>query len=98
MKVVQARGIEGHLILHGRSAESGVVRDSGDAAIGALDNPILNRVKLLRRAVLAADCVAIDQAAGAEERRHAGRDALGELRIAETLEYNLARKIRIGSL
>ncbi len=67
---VKARGIEQHLILHDRAAEAGVVGDAVHRAIGALDDPVLEGLQLLRAAVGALDNVAIDEAAGTEERRH----------------------------
>ncbi len=67
---VDARRIEQHLILHGRAAEAGVVGNAGDGAIGTLDDPVFDGLQLLRSAVGAFEHVAIDEAAGAEERRH----------------------------
>ncbi len=51
----------------------------------------------MRGAVGALDDVAVDQAAGAEERGHAGGDALRERGVRQTLEDFLPREIRIGA-
>src|SRR5713226_6605867 len=97
MKIVELGGIEQDLILHGRSAEAGIIGNAGNALVSAFNDPLLVGVQLLRGAVQAFNDVAIDEATGAEERGHAGRDALGELRVAEALEDHLASKIGINA-
>ena len=77
MKIVELGGIEQDLILHGRSAEAGIVGNARNALISTGDDPVLVSVQLLRRTVWAFDDVAINEAAGAEEWGHAGRNALG---------------------
>ena len=73
--------IDLHLVLHRLAAEAGVVGDALDRAIAPLEHPVLEDLELLRRAVRALQHVAVDQAAGAEERRHAGRHAGRHLRV-----------------
>ncbi len=46
VKVVEPRGIEQHLIFHGRPAETRIVGNARDAAIGALDDPVFVGVQL----------------------------------------------------
>ena len=92
VEIVETRGIEQHVILHRGAAEAGIVGDAGNAAIGALDDPVFESVQLHRRAVGAVDDVSIDEAAGAEERRHAGRYAAGKLRVGDALEHDLRAK------
>ena len=60
------RGIEQHLILHRRAAKAGIVGHARHRAVGALDDPVLNRLQFLRAAIGALQHIAIDQAAGAE--------------------------------
>ena len=97
VEVVEPRGIEQHVILHRRAAEAGVVGDAGDAAVGALDDPVFESVEFHRRAIGAVDDVAIDEAAGAEQRRHAWRDAAGKLSVGDALEDDVAREVGVGA-
>ena len=83
---VDARGIEQHLVLHHRPAETRVVGHARDGAVGAFDHPVFNRLQLLRRAIGALEHVAINQAAGAEQRRHAGSDAGGQSGVAPAVQ------------
>jgi len=94
---VEAGWIEQYVILHGGAAETGIVGDAWDAAIGASNNPVLHGVEFLRRTVGTFDDVAIDKAAGAEERRHAGGDAQGKSGVAEALENELAGEVWIDA-
>src|SRR5277367_651493 len=66
---VDAGWVEQHLILHYRATEAGVVGYAVHGTIGALDYPILEGFKLLRRAVGTFEDVAIHQAAGAKQWR-----------------------------
>src|ERR1700730_2882912 len=95
MEIVEFHGIEQHVILHGRSAKSGIVRDSGNAAVRAFGDPRLDGVQLLRAAVGALQNVAIDKTAGAEERSHTGRYPGGKRSIGDALKNLLAREIGI---
>ena len=90
--VVKLHRVEQDVILHRWTAETGIVGDAGNALIGALDDPVFEGVQLHRRAVGTLDHVAIDQAAGAEQRRHAGSDALRERGVADALENNCRAK------
>ena len=95
---VKARGIEQHLILHDRAAEAGVVGDAVHGAVGAFDHPVLEGLQLLRSAVRALYNVAIDKAAGTEERRHGWRNTGGKVRLRHALEDDLAREVVVGAL
>ena len=66
METVQTTRIEKNLVLHGRPAETGIIGDAGNAAVGALDDPVFEGVKFLRRAIGTFDHIAIDEAAGTE--------------------------------
>ena len=96
--VVELHGVEQDVILHRGAAEAGIVSDARNAAIGALDDPVFEGVQFHRRAIGAFDDVAIDEAAGAKERGHAGRNAGGKGGVAKTLENNLAREIGVGAV
>ena len=97
MEVVELRGIELDVVLHRRAAETGIVGDAGNAAVGALDDPVFEGVEFRGRAIGAFDDVAIDEAAGAEERGHAGRHAAGKLRVGDALEDDLAGEVWVGA-
>src|SRR5258708_7447248 len=94
---VHAAGIEKNVILHGGAAETGIVGNAGHTAISALDDPALHGVEFLRRAGWTLDDVTIDEAAGTEERRHAGGDALGEGGVAKALENELPGRVGIDA-
>src|SRR5690242_16382376 len=94
---VEAGGIEQDVVLHGRPAETGVVGDAGNAAVGAGDDPIVVSVELGGSAIGAFENVAIDEAAGTEERGHAGRDALGKGGVADAFENELAGEVGIDA-
>src|SRR5260370_6679129 len=94
---VQAAGIEKNVILHGGAAETGIVGDARHTAISAFDDPVLHGVQFLRRAVWTFDDVTIDEAAGTEERRHAGGDALGKSGVAKALENELPGEVGIDA-
>ncbi len=55
------------------AAEARVVGHALDGAVPPVEHPVLDDLQLLRRAIRALQHVAVDQAARAEERRHAGR-------------------------
>src|ERR1700676_980182 len=94
---VEARGVEQDLILHGGAAEAGIVRDARDAAIRASNDPIVVGLQFLRRTIGAFEDVAIHEGAGTEKRRHAGHDAGGKGGVADALEDELAREVRIDT-
>ena len=77
--------------------KAGIIGNTGNATICPLDNPILVRMKFLRSAVGTFDHIAVHQPAGTEEWRHAGRNALRQRGVAETLKNQLPREIRIDA-
>ena len=93
--VVEFYWIQEDVILHGGPAETGIVGDAGNGFVGALDVPDFVSMQLHWGAIGAFDYVTIDEAAGAEERGHAGSDTDGESGVADTLENNFAGKIGI---
>src|SRR5215469_5353854 len=98
VEAINAGGVEQYLVLHDRAAEAGIIGNAGNGFVGALENPILNRLQVLGSAVGALDDVAVNQATGAEERGQAGRDAGGESYVGQTLEHDLPGKIIVGVL
>src|SRR5580693_1083401 len=50
VEIVELHRIEQDVILHGGSAETGIVRYAGDTAIAALDDPILEGMQFHRSA------------------------------------------------
>ena len=95
--VVELNGVEQDVILHRGPAEAGVIGHAGNALVGALDDPIFESVEFHRGAIGTFDDVAIDEAAGAEERGHAGRDALRQRGVADALENDLASEVRVDA-
>src|SRR5579862_6666496 len=95
---IEAGGIKQHLILHHRTAEAGVVGHALDGAIFALNHPVFEGLQFLGCAIGAFKNVAIDQAAGAEQRRH-GRDHSGrELGLRYPLEDDLPGEIVVCAI
>ena len=90
-------GIEQHLVLHGGAAETRIVGHAGDGFISPLDHPILEGLQLLGAAVGALDHVAINQARGTAERRHAGHDSTRQRGVSHPLKDDLAGEIIVGA-
>ncbi len=63
-----------------------------------LQHPVFDGLQLLRRAVGALHHVAVDQTAGAEERRKAGRQTGGQRGVGHALERLLAHEIWVGAI
>src|SRR5258708_28094069 len=95
--VVEARRIKQNLILHGGAAEAGIVSNARDTSVSTRNDPVIVGLQFLGGTVRALQDIAIDEAAGTKERGHARSNALGELRIAETLENYLASEIGINA-
>ncbi len=66
---VKPSGIEQHLILHHRAAETGIVCNARHLLVFALDDPVFVDLQFLRRAVRTLDDIAIDEPRGTGERR-----------------------------
>src|SRR5208337_3923858 len=90
--------IQQHLILHGGAAEAGVVGHALNGTVAAFDDPVLERLQLLRAAVGTLQNVTVDQAAGAEHRGETGLQPCRKARGAHPLEGQLAHEIRIGAI
>ena len=91
-------GIEQHLILHDRAAETGIVRDAGHGLVGALDHPVFIGLQLLRGAVRTLNHIAINQIGRARERRQAAGYARRQVGGREPLEYNLPGEIIVRAV
>src|SRR5512141_3295105 len=98
VEIVEARRVEQHLVLHSSAAKAGIVGYARHRAVCALDNPILESLQFLRRAVRTLEDVAVHQTAGAEEWRHAGCHATRERGVGEALKRQLAREVSVGTL
>src|SRR5262249_24004613 len=97
VEVVETDRIEQDVVLHGGTAEAGIVGDARNAAIGALDDPVFIGVQFLRSAVWALNDVAIDQTARTEKRDHAGDYTLRQGSVAEPLEDDLTREVSVDA-
>ena len=94
----QLVGVQQHLVLHGGAAEAGIVRHALNGAVVPLQHPVLDDLQILRRAVGALQNVAVDQAAGAEQRRERGLQPGGQRGVAHPLEGLLAHEVRVGAV
>src|ERR1019366_8590752 len=91
-------GIEQHLILHGGAAKTRIVGHPLNGPVMALHNPIFNHLQILRGTVRALQDVAVDQAAGAEERGHAGLQASRQGGVADAFKGLLADEVRVRAI
>ncbi len=95
--VVEFHGIEEDVILHRRPAKARIVGHARHALVRPLDNPVFVSMQLHGRAIRTFEHIPVDEAAGTEERRHAGRYALRQRGVADALEDNLPREVGIDS-
>ncbi len=95
VEIVETGRIEQHLVLHRRAAKAGIVGYARHAAVSTLNHPILKGLQFLRRAVRAFEHIAVHQAAGTEERRHAGGHATGKRSVGDPLKRQLPREIAV---
>ena len=72
---IEPRGIEQHLILHHRPAESGIVGHARHLLVFPLNHPVFVSFQFLRRPIRAFKHIAIDQPRRAGKRSERGRDA-----------------------
>jgi hypothetical protein len=94
----QLVGVEQHLVLHGGAAEAGIVRHARNGAVVALEHPILQDFEFLGRTVGTLQDVAVDEAAGAVQRREARHQSGGHLRVGHALEGLLADEVGVRSI
>ena len=91
----QLVGVEQHLVLHGRAAQSGFVRHALDRTVLPVQHPVVDGLQFLRGPVGALEDIAVDQPARAEQRRHAGRQSGRQGRVAHALEGLLPHEVGI---
>ena len=84
--------------MHHRAAKARIIRHARHRFVGAFQHPVLDGFQILRRAVGAFDDVAIDQPAGAEQRRERGLHAGGIGHLAEPLKHHLPGEVIIRVL
>src|ERR1700747_741744 len=93
---IDAGGIEKHLVLPHRPAESRGVRDAVDGAIGSFDDPIFDCLQVLRAPIRTLEYVSVYEAAGAEQWSEGRSYSCGQRSLCQSLRYALTGEAAVG--
>src|SRR5579864_1086072 len=94
---IDPRRIEQDLVLHHRPAKPRVVGNPMDRAVRPFNNPIFDRLQLLRAAVRTFENVPIHQAARTKQRSHCRSHTGWESGLCQPLKYDLPCEIVVGA-
>ena len=80
------------------TAETDDVGNAGHGAQLALDDPVLQRLQLAHRPLVAAQRVAVNLARRTGERLHVGFHAIGQVSVVDEVVYLLARELVVDMI